>query len=124
MTDILNGFAVLDRLMLLSGISKQEASKHLSSCSYELSRITSRLKANINALDFAEDIIVAAAAQVFVSIVTSNAVKNEASFSIGDIKVDNGFKEKTEFAKTFRDNAFLKIAHILTDEGFAFVGVR
>ena len=124
MTNEINGFAVLDRLMLISGISKEDAAKHLSACSYELTCIKKRIKKDVNALDFAEDILVAAASQVFVTVVTAEAVKSEASFSIGDGKVDNGFKERLDFAKTFRDNAFLKIAHILTDEGFAFVGVR
>ncbi len=123
-TVIINGFTVLDRLMLISGLSKDTAAPYLSSCTYELARIMARLRDGINAEDFADGIINAAAAQVNCSATAAMMLKSEGDFSVGDISVKYGNETKIAAAEKLRCDAFAAIAHILTDEGFAFVGMR
>lgn len=121
---VLNGFAVLDRLMLISGLNKAEAQPYLPSCAYELTRILARLKPDINAEEYADGLISAAAAQVNCTVTAMRMLSNESEFSIGDISVKNGYAAKTEIAESLKTAAFAAIADILTDEGFAFIGTK
>lgn len=122
MSTVLNGTAVLERLMLISGLNATEAQTYLSSCTYELTRIIGRLKEGINADDYADGLILAAAAQVSCTVAAMRMLSNESEFSVGDVSVKNGFTAKAERAEAFKRDAFASIADILTDDGFAFVG--
>lgn len=118
---ILNGFAVLDRLVLISGLEKSEARKYLSSCIFELARIKARVKETVSAEEYAEGIIAAAAAQVNCTVCAAAMMKNEGEFSVGDVSVKGGYKERRDAAERLRTEAFAAIADILTDRGFAFI---
>lgn len=119
-----DAFDVLDSLQQITELRDEEKSSAESLCSHALFFVTSRLKADADPYD--SRIVTAAAAQAFFNLCLKRASRDDdgiTSFKAGDLTVskDSAQIDKAlALAKEIRDEAFLKLTPLLSDESFFF----
>ncbi len=115
-----NVFMVLDRFVLLSGLSREESAAYLPVCSSALANILAHLKPGVDAEQHAEEIAHAAAAVAFYRFALISAAREEESFSAGNLTLRQDSEAKAQYARAVRDDALATLSDLAEDSGFLF----
>ena len=89
-----NVFMVLDRFVLLSGLSREESAAYLPVCS--------------------------SAAVAFYRFALISAAREEESFSAGNLTLRQDSEAKAQYARAVRDDALATLSDLAEDSGFLF----
>lgn len=112
---------ILERFVLISGITEDEICEYIPMCEDAQEEITSNLKSNVDTAPYERKLNMAAATLTFYKYTLCRASGGNAeSFAAGELRIKNNLQSNVNMAYRLWLEAKKAIAPILEDTDFLF----